>query len=81
MWIYYVNNIGIQKPKAKSQKPKSYTWLKQAAGNNHPEALFALGFLYHFGYIVPEEKSKATRFFKKAKSLGSDLFCRPPETR
>jgi len=67
MWIYYVNNIGIQKPEA-------YTWLKQAAGNNHPEALFALGLLYHFGYTVPEEKSKATRFFKKAKGLGSDLF-------
>ena len=67
MWIYYVNNLGIQKPEA-------YTWLKQAAGNNHPEALFALGFLYHFGYIVPEEKSKATRLFNKSKGLGTVLF-------
>jgi TPR repeat protein len=60
-------NLGIQKPEA-------YTWLKQAAGNNHPEALFGLGLLYHFGYIVPEEKSKATRFFKKSQGLGFNLF-------
>ena len=66
MWIYYVNNLGIQKPEA-------YTWLKQAAGNNHPEALLGLGLLYHFGYIVPEEKSKATRLFSKFKELGSYL--------
>ena len=66
MWIYYVNNLGIKKPEA-------YTWLKQAAGNNHPEALLGLGLLYYFGYIVPEEKSKATRLFSKSKELGSDL--------
>ena len=66
MWIYYVNNLGIQKPEA-------YTWLKQAAGNNHPEALLGLGLLYYFGYIVPEEKSKAARLFSKSKELGSDL--------
>jgi len=67
MWIYYVNNLGIQKSEA-------YTWLKQAAGNNHPEALLGLGLLYHFGYIVPEEKSKSTRLFNKSKGLGSVLF-------
>ena len=66
MWIYYVNNKGIEKPEA-------YTWLKQAAGNNHPEALLGLGLLYHFGYIVPEEKSKATRLFNKSKELGFNL--------
>jgi TPR repeat protein len=66
MWIYYVNNLGIQKPEA-------YTWLKQAAGNNHPEALLGLGLLYHYGYIVPEEKLKAIRLFNKSKELGFDL--------
>ena len=66
MWIYYVNNLGIQKPEA-------YTWLKQAAGNNHPEGLLGLGLLYHFGYIVPKEKSKATRLFNKSKELGFNL--------
>ena len=60
MWIYYVNHLGIQKPEA-------YTWLKQAAGNNHPGALMSLGLLYLYGYIVPEEEPQAIRLLKKSK--------------
>jgi len=60
MWIYYVNNLGIQKPEA-------YTWLKQAAGNKQPGALMSLGLLYLYGYIVPEEQPRAIALIQEAK--------------
>ena len=55
------------------KKPEAYTWLKQAAGNNHPRALFSLGLLYYYGYIVPEEKEKAMRLIKKSSKLDLKL--------
>ena len=66
MWLLYVNDKGVKKPEA-------YTWLKQAAGNNHPKALFGLGLLYYYGYIVPEEKDKAKRLIQKSGKLGLKL--------
>ena len=66
MWLLYVNDKGVKKPEA-------YTWLKQAAGNNHPRALFGLGLLYYYGYIVPEEKDKAKRLIQKSGKLGLNL--------
>ena len=66
MWLLYVNYKGIKKPEA-------YTWLKQAAGNDHPKALFSLGILYYYGYIVPEEKDKAKKLFQKSGRLGLSL--------
>ena len=66
MWILYVNDKGVKKAEA-------YTWLKQAAGNNHSKALFGLGLLYYFGYIVPEEKDKAKKLIQKSGKLGLNL--------
>ena len=66
MWLLYVNDKGVKKPEA-------YTWLKQAAGNNHPRALFGLGLLYYYGYIVPEEKDKAKNLIQKSAKLGLNL--------
>jgi len=66
MWLLYVNDKGVKKPEA-------YTWLKQAAGNDHPRALFGLGLLYYYGYIVPEEKDKAKRLIQKSGKLGLNL--------
>lgn len=66
MWALYVNDKGVKKPEA-------YTWLKQAAGNNHPKALFGLGLLYYYGYIVPEEKDKAKKLIQKSGKLGLNL--------
>ena len=66
LWLLYVNDKGIKKPEA-------YTWLKQAAGNNHPRALFSLGLLYYYGYIVPEEKEKAIRLIQKSSKLDLKL--------
>ena len=66
MWSLYVNNRGVTKAEA-------YTWLKQAAGNNHSKALFGLGLLYYFGYIVPEEKDKAKKLIQKSGKLGLNL--------
>jgi TPR repeat protein len=66
LWLLYVNDKGIKKPEA-------YTWLKQAAGNNHPRALFSLGLLYYYGYIVPEEKEKAMRLIQKSSKLDLKL--------
>ena len=66
MWLLYVNDKGVKKAEA-------YTWLKQAAGNDHPKALFGLGLLYYFGYIVPEEKDKAKKLIQKSGKLGLNL--------
>ena len=66
MWMFYVNNKGVSKAEA-------WTWLKQAAGNNHPEANFSLGLLYYYGYIVPEEKKRAMALITKSSELGFKL--------
>jgi len=66
MWWLYVNDLGISKAEA-------YTWLKQAAGIGHPRALFSLGILYHYGYIVPIEPKKAKNLFNKSSDTGFNL--------
>ena len=63
IWLLYVNNLYISKPKA-------YVWIKKAAFNKHPRATFAMGLLYYYGYIVPEQKSKAIKLFKESSALG-----------
>ncbi len=63
-WFLYVNDMGVGKAEA-------YTWLKQAAGNDHPEALFNLGLLYYYGYIVPKETPRAYKLIQKSSKLGS----------
>ena len=63
LWLLYINDLHITKPKA-------YIWIKKAAFNKHPRANFALGILYYYGYIVPKQKSKAIRLFKESTVLG-----------
>ena len=63
LWLLYVNDLGISKPKA-------YVWIKKAVFNKQPRAIFGLGLLYHYGYIVPEQKSKAMKLFKESSTLG-----------
>ena len=63
LWLLYVNDLGISKPKA-------YVWIKKAVFNKQPRAIFGLGLLYHYGYIVPEQKSKAMKLFKESSALG-----------
>ena len=66
MWNLYVNNRGVSKAEA-------YTWLKQSAGNKNNSALFSLGLLYYYGYIVPLERDKGVRLIEEASEQGSDL--------
>ena len=63
IWLLYVNNLYVSKPKA-------YVWIKKAAFNKHPRATFAMGLLYYYGYIVPEQKSKAIKLFNESSALG-----------
>ena len=63
LWLLYVNDISITKPKA-------YVWIKKAAFNKQPRATFGLGLLYYYGYIVPEQKSKAIKLFEESSALG-----------
>jgi TPR repeat protein len=63
LWLLYVNDLSISKPKA-------YVWIKKAAFNKQPRATFALGLLYYYGYIVPEQKSKAIKLFEESSALG-----------
>ena len=69
IWLLYVNNLYISKPKA-------YVWIKKAAFNKHPRATFAMGLLYYYGYIVPEQKSKAIKLFNESSALGYS-FAKP----
>ena len=41
LWLLYVNDLGISKPKA-------YVWIKKAAFNKQSRATFALGLLYYY---------------------------------
>ena len=66
MWSLYVNDRGVSKAEA-------YTWLKQAAGNNNPQALFRLGLLYYYGYIGPLERDKGIKLIKQASEIGLEL--------
>jgi TPR repeat protein len=63
LWLLYINDLHISKPKA-------YVWIKKAAFNKQPRATYALGLLYYYGYIVPEQKSKAIKLFKESTALG-----------
>ena len=63
LWLLYVNDVSITKPKA-------YVWIKKAAFNKQPRATFGLGLLYYYGYIVPEQKSKAIKLFEESSALG-----------
>ena len=63
LWLLYVNDISITKPKA-------YVWIKKAAFNKQPRATFGLGLLYYYGYIVPEQKTKAIKLFEESSALG-----------
>ena len=40
LWLLYINDLYISKPKA-------YVWIKKAAFNKHPRANFAVGLLYY----------------------------------
>ena len=64
LWLLYINGEFIPKPKA-------YVWLKKAAGNKYPDAMYSLGILYYFGFIVPEQKSKALKLLEESAGLGS----------
>ena len=63
LWLLYINDLHITKPKA-------YIWIKKAAFNKHPRANFAVGLLYYYGYIVPKQKSKSIILFKESTVLG-----------
>jgi TPR repeat protein len=64
LWLLYINGEFIPKPKA-------YVWLKKAAGNQYPDAIYSLGILYYYGFIVPEQRSKALKLLKESSELGS----------
>ena len=63
LWLLYLNDLGICIPKA-------YVWIKKAAYSKQPRATFALGLLYYYGYIVPEQKPKAIKLFEESSALG-----------
>jgi hypothetical protein len=64
LWLLYINGEFIPKPKA-------YVWLKKASSNKYPDALYSLGILYYFGFIVPEQKGKALKLLQESTELGS----------
>ena len=64
LWLLYINEELITKPKA-------YVWLKKAAGNKYPDAIYSLGILYYYGFIVPEQRGKALKLLQESTELGS----------
>ena len=64
LWLLYINGELITKPKA-------YVWLKKASGNKYPDALYSLGLLYYYGFIVPEQKKKGLSLLEESIELGS----------
>lgn len=41
-------------------------WFRQAAEQDHPSALYGLGYLHLAGYGVPKDHRKALRYFETA---------------
>lgn len=66
LWLLYVNDLYISKPKA-------YVWLKKAAEREYPRGLFGLGLLYFYGYIVPQQEKKAFDLIENSSNLGYDF--------
>ena len=64
LWLLYINGEFIPKPKA-------YVWLKKASSNKYPDALYSLGILYYYGFIVPEQRGKALKLLQESTALGS----------
>ena len=64
LWLLYINGEFIPKSKA-------YVWLKKAAGNQYPDALYSLGILYYYGFIVPEQRGKALKLLEESSEVGS----------
>ena len=64
LWLLYINGELITKPKA-------YVWLKKASSNKYPDAIYSLGILYYYGFIVPEQRGKALKLLEESTSLGS----------
>jgi TPR repeat protein len=64
LWLLYINGEFIPKPKA-------YVWLKKASSNKYPDAIYSLGILYYYGFLVPEQKSKALSLLEESSELGS----------
>lgn len=63
LWLLYVNDLYISKPKA-------YVWLKKAVERKYPRALFGLGLLYFYGYIVPQQETKAFDLIENSNKVG-----------
>ena len=63
LWLLYINGEFIPKPKA-------YVWLKKASSNKYPGALYSLGILYYYGFIVPEQRDKALKLLQESSELG-----------
>jgi len=63
LWLLYVNDLYIKKPRA-------YVWLKKTAERKYPRALFGLGLLYFYGYIVPQQETKAFDLIENSRNLG-----------
>ena len=63
LWLLYINGEFIPKPRA-------YVWLKKASGNKYPDALYSLGILYYYGFIVPEQRGKALKLLQESTALG-----------
>ena len=64
LWLLYINGEFIPKPKA-------YVWLKKASSNKYPDALYSLGILYYYGFIVPDQRDKALKLLQESTELGS----------
>ena len=64
LWLLYINGEFIPKSKA-------YVWLKKASSNKYPDALYSLGILYYYGFIVPEQRGKALKLLEESSELGS----------
>ena len=50
---------------------KAVYWYSKAATQNHPRALYALGWLYEYGRGVAYNKEKAARYFQAAFQYGA----------
>ena len=49
-------------------------WFRMAAEQSHPESLFHLAELFHWGEVVPRDDAEAARLYRKAFEVDAAVF-------
>ena len=62
--MYYIGQYKY--PEMEKDDKQAIQWFRKAAEQNHPQALYRLGVLYHNGLGVEKDEKEAVKWYRKA---------------